>query len=359
MDRTPTGEPSLEQKLSVLKKAYIEEKSRTESLKKEINRYEEELLFSQAKINSLQLSLDDMRSLQQNFTEGENQDNVYAQQIAELKQRINELAKEKQVVNDKLNETLELIHTMKEKTSDQISQARNEIKSQYQDQINKLTYELDLAKTALEQETNKAIVVTELCRKQETEIIQKDKELNSLKTENENLNKRTQCVIEDTKQQISNIRDEFNKRLVDKEKDIAIMKAQIKELTGEDYDDLKALDEEGVKHVFKGRIVINRKKGLYEDIEICYGKVKDHFWIKEKNEEYLVANRNIEVKKHSKYKNRVWIVIGQGNSKDKLVECEFTPKKVECILDYFEQLRVNYSFNEQVFNNFKLDNYFY
>ena len=360
MNNTPIGgEPSLEQKISVLKKAYIEEKNKTESLKKEINQYKEELLYSQEKINSLQSSLNDMRNIhQQNFNEDDN-NNVYENEINELKQRINELVKEKQVVNDKLNETLELINTIKDNASKQIDQARNEIKSEYQNQINKLTYELELTKVSLEQETNKTVVTTELCRKHETEMIQKDKEINELKIANENLNKQIHSIIEDNKQQITNIQNAFNKQFSDKEKDALIMKSQIKELTGEDYDDLKDLNEEGVKYVFKGRIVINRKKGLYEDIEICFGKVKDHFWIKEHNEEYLVDNKNVEVKKHSKYKNRVWIIIAQGKSKDRYVECEFTPKKVECILDYFEQIKVNCPIHEQVFNTIKLGNYSY
>ena len=361
---TPTGgEPSLEQKISVLKKAYIEEKNKTESLKKEINQYKEELLYSKDKINSLQASLDDMRSIinQQNVNEdnNDNGDDAYVNEINELKQRINELVKEKQIVNDKLNETLEMINTIKDNARKQMDQARNEIKNEYQNQINKLTYELELTKTSLEQETNKAVVTTELCRKHETEMIQKDKQINELQIANENLNKQIQSIIEDNKQQITNIQHAFNKQLLDQNKDATIMKTQIKELTGEDYDDLKALSEEGFKYVFKGRIVISRKKGLYEDIEICFGKVKDHLWVKEHNEEYLVANGNMEVKKHSKYKNRVWIIIGQGKSKDRYIECEFTPKKVKCILDYFEQIKVNGSFNEQVFNSIKLGNYFY
>ena len=164
-------------KLSILKKAVIEERAKTEKITAELNKYKEELIIKQEQIDKLKeelMKIKDGSSKKQIkrffndlFEEGEEEqqkmimnNTILQKENEELKEKIKSLENEKSFISTKLNDSLSDYKNMKEMYEVQVE----EMEKSYKAKIEKLERDLGINGIELLQQVDRLKVLTELCK---------------------------------------------------------------------------------------------------------------------------------------------------------------------------------------------------
>lgn len=357
-------------KLSILKKAVIEERAKTEKLNAELNKYKEELIIKQEQIDKLKeelLKFKDGSSKKQIkkffndlFEEGEEEqqkiilNNANLQkQNEELKEKIKSLEDEKSFISTKLNDSLSDYNNMKEMYEVKIS----EMEKNYEAKIAKLERDLGINGKELLQQVDRLKVMTELCKTFDYQKVDYEKKIYVLNKQISDCHE----TIEIKVKEIHNLfeeQDHFLNEIEEYKKEISQLKQELLQYRPEVFDDGDniPIEQIDITYEFIGEIIPNNKSEPRKRLAISFGKEPDSLYFKIQDEEAKIyKNSDInDISINNKYEDRIWI-----NILGKSYVCRFNPNKIDKIIEFYDKIKVKPGFLEKALQNVTFGDYYY
>ena len=357
-------------KLSILKKAVIEERAKTEKITAELNKYKEELIIKQEQIDKLKeelMKIKDGSSKKQIkrffndlFEEGEEEqqkmimnNTILQKENEELKEKIKSLENEKSFISTKLIDSLSDYKNMKEMYEVQVE----EMEKSYKAKIEKLERDLGINGIELLQQVDRLKVLTELCKSFDYQKVEYEKQIYELKKQISDYSETIEIKVKEI-HHLFDEQDHFLNEIEEYKKQISQLKIELLHYRPEVFDDgdNTPIDQIDITYEFKGELIPNSKGEPRKQIIISFGKEQDCLYFKIQDEEG-VNYKNSEINDisiNNKYDDRIWI-----NVSGKSYVCRFSPNKIDKIIEFYEKIKVKPGFLEKALQNVTFGDYYY